>query len=98
MIPITESHVAESIVLVSKDNPRNTIPHSRPSQLMRAVYEWASGYFTDLSAPSCESAMHFESVHSRLLKKLAENKFCETESWKALGVVVSQEMPMFSHN
>ena len=61
---------------------------------MRAIYEWSSGYFTDLSAPSCESAMHFETMHSRLLKKLAENKFRESESWQALGAVVGQNMLM----
>jgi hypothetical protein len=62
---------------------------------MKAVYEWVSGYFTDLSSPSCRSAMHFETVHSRILRKLEINKFCQTESWQAHGEVVGQDMPMF---
>ena len=51
---------------------------------MRALCEWASGDFTDLSAPSCESAVHFQTVRSRLLTKLVENEFCETKSFQGL--------------
>jgi hypothetical protein len=62
---------------------------------MRALCEWATGDFIDLSDPSCESAMHFETVRSRLLTKLMENKFRENESWQGLRVVIGNDLFMF---
>ncbi|KAI9444417.1 hypothetical protein BJY52DRAFT_1194328 [Lactarius psammicola] len=60
--------------------------------LMRALCEWATGDFVDLSHPGCESAMHFETLRSRLLTKLVENKFHESEPWMDLRVKVGMEV------
>jgi hypothetical protein len=62
---------------------------------MRALSEWATGDFIDLSHPSCESAMHFKALHSLLLTKLVQNKFCKTVSWMALQVVVDNTLSVF---
>lgn len=62
---------------------------------MRALCEWATGNFIDISQPSCESSRHFEVVHSRLLKKLVESKLCETESWVTLQKAVSDTQSLF---
>lgn len=59
---------------------------------MRALCEWSTGGFTDLSAPSCKSVLHFRGVHSRLLAKLVENSFCDTASWNVLQIAVSEQM------
>ncbi|KAH9988507.1 hypothetical protein BJV77DRAFT_964401 [Russula vinacea] len=58
--------------------------------LLRALCEWASGDFMDLSISSVKSALHIKTVRSRLLKKMTENEFQGTNSFEALQVAVSQ--------
>jgi hypothetical protein len=59
---------------------------------MQALCEWDSGDFVDLSTPSCESAMHFQTVRSRLLTKLTNNNFRDTKACWALQQFVIQGM------
>jgi hypothetical protein len=62
---------------------------------MTALCEWASGEFTDLSAPACQSAMHFDNISSRITTKLVENRFRSSESWQKLQVIVGQDVVNF---
>jgi len=64
---------------------------------MRALCEWASGDFIDLSTPSCEAAMHLQTIRSRLLTKLVDNKFRETKSCQTLWEVVNQGTSYILH-
>ena len=62
------------------------------TQLIRALCEWKTGNFTDLSSPNCQSVMHFDNVRSRILTKLVENELSKTDSWKLLQIIVSQDV------
>jgi len=62
---------------------------------MRVLCEWASGKFTDLSAPACQSAMHFENISSRIATKLVENRFRDSDSWQKLQLIVGQDVVKF---
>jgi hypothetical protein len=57
---------------------------------MKALYEWSTGGFIDLSRPNSEFIVHLENIGSRIVTKLVQNKLRDSELWKQLEVNVGQ--------